>query len=259
MYITDLQHFLDSRGAIRPNKGSARAMAQFQTDVVALATNTNGLAPHAPNCVKCKRRGAGHISPRRRRSLEVPTLRDGRPHLELAGHAVGPARPARATGLIGVQPMGLSSRLLLLTADDVLHRLAEADFARLCQDKRAWHLPVFASQRIRWVSLVVELFDRQPIRVRAPQPWIPGSDDSGRLDVNRMNRQQVARPDAAIAPVLTPKSNDTVIDASSRFAARGGLWKPNADVSARLNAAALSRLSCPRIKLEPWPASPPRA
>jgi ribosomal protein L37AE/L43A len=55
MYITDLKHFLDSRGAIGPNKGPARAMAQFQTDVVAFSTNTAGSALDAPTCFKCRK------------------------------------------------------------------------------------------------------------------------------------------------------------------------------------------------------------
>ena len=55
MYITDLKHFLDSRGAIGPSKGPALAMAQFQTDVVARATDTTDRAPGAPTCFKCKK------------------------------------------------------------------------------------------------------------------------------------------------------------------------------------------------------------
>jgi hypothetical protein len=145
--------------------------------------------------------------------------------------------------------MGLSSRLLLLTADDVPHRLAEADFARLCQDSGVWRLPVFAFHRIRWASLVVELCNRQPIRVVHMSLGFLSFDATGRLDVNRMNREQVARMDAMTAPVLTGKSDDTVIDAASRFAAQGGLWKPDTELSARLLAVALGRLPCPRIKV----------
>jgi hypothetical protein len=153
--------------------------------------------------------------------------------------------------------MGLSSRLLLVTADDGLHRLAATDFVRLCHVDRAWRLPVFARQRLRWASLVVEWFNRQPVRVVHRSLGFLQFDDTGRLDVQRMNQEQVARVDAAIAPVLSPKSNDSVVDATSRFAARGGLWKPNVELSARLNAAALGRLPCPRVKLAPWHGSPP--
>jgi hypothetical protein len=55
MYITDLRHFLDPRGAIVPTKGAARAMAQFQTDLVAHASSAREKAPDAPKCFKCKK------------------------------------------------------------------------------------------------------------------------------------------------------------------------------------------------------------
>jgi ribosomal protein L37AE/L43A len=54
MHITDLKHFLDSQGAISPSKGPARAMAQFQTEVVASATTT-GTASDSPTCFKCRK------------------------------------------------------------------------------------------------------------------------------------------------------------------------------------------------------------
>jgi hypothetical protein len=140
--------------------------------------------------------------------------------------------------------------MLLLAADGAPRRLAEADFSRLCQDDRAWRVPAFAAQRIRWASLVVELFNRQPIRVVHRSLGFLQFDNAGRLEVDRMNRDQVARVDALVTPVPTPRRDDTVINASSRFAARGGLWKPDAELSAMLNAAALGRLPCPRIKLD---------
>src|SRR5690349_8300186 len=55
MYITDLRHFLDASGAIAPVKGAARAMAQFQADVVAHASDGTGQPLGAPNCVKCRK------------------------------------------------------------------------------------------------------------------------------------------------------------------------------------------------------------
>lgn len=55
MYITDLRHFLDATGAIGPTKGPARAMAQFQADVLAHASNATGQPPAAPTCFKCRK------------------------------------------------------------------------------------------------------------------------------------------------------------------------------------------------------------
>src|ERR1700716_1563416 len=55
MYISDLTHFLDKSGAIGPVKGPARAMAQFQVDVVAHASDATSKALPAPRCFKCKK------------------------------------------------------------------------------------------------------------------------------------------------------------------------------------------------------------
>jgi hypothetical protein len=55
MYITDLTHFLDKSGAIGPVKGPARALAQFQVDTVAHASDRTPEALPAPRCFKCKK------------------------------------------------------------------------------------------------------------------------------------------------------------------------------------------------------------
>jgi hypothetical protein len=55
MYVTDLSHFLNKSGAIGPAKGPARAMAQFDVDVVARACDATSKALPAPRCFKCMR------------------------------------------------------------------------------------------------------------------------------------------------------------------------------------------------------------
>jgi hypothetical protein len=55
MYVSDLTHFLDKSDAIGPVKGPARAMAQFQVDVVAHASDATSTASPAPTCFKCKK------------------------------------------------------------------------------------------------------------------------------------------------------------------------------------------------------------
>jgi hypothetical protein len=57
MYIIDLTHYLDDRGAIAPDRGPARKLATFLTDVVAHATDfaRPDDAP-GPLCFKCRKR-----------------------------------------------------------------------------------------------------------------------------------------------------------------------------------------------------------
>ncbi len=58
MYVTDLTHYLDSKGAIAPERGPARKMAEFLTAVVAHASDFDRPydAP-GPLCFKCRQRG----------------------------------------------------------------------------------------------------------------------------------------------------------------------------------------------------------
>ena len=57
MYVIDPTHFLDSKGAIAPERGSARKMADFLTAVVAHASDCDRPddAP-GPVCFKCRKR-----------------------------------------------------------------------------------------------------------------------------------------------------------------------------------------------------------
>jgi Zn ribbon nucleic-acid-binding protein len=54
MYVIDLTHYLDEKGAIAPAKGPARRMADFLTAVVAHASDFDRSdAVPGPSCLKC--------------------------------------------------------------------------------------------------------------------------------------------------------------------------------------------------------------
>jgi hypothetical protein len=61
--------------------------------------------------------------------------------------------------------MGLSSRLFLLDQDDNLYRLPNTKFEQMLRDPISHRIPRFAGARVRMTDVVVELLDRQPIRV----------------------------------------------------------------------------------------------
>ena len=57
MYVIDLLHFLDDKGAIEPPRGAARRLADFAAAVVAHASNFD--RPDdvpGPKCFKCRKR-----------------------------------------------------------------------------------------------------------------------------------------------------------------------------------------------------------
>ena len=55
MYITDARHFLDDKGAIGPQHGPAKVMAEFHANTIAYATDFKVAGVNAPTCFKCKK------------------------------------------------------------------------------------------------------------------------------------------------------------------------------------------------------------
>jgi hypothetical protein len=146
--------------------------------------------------------------------------------------------------------MGLSSKLFLLTADDVMHTLAGTAYMRMLRQEAGARLPDFAGQRVRLASLVVELASMSPLRVVHRTFSIIEIDRDGLLDVARLNAQQIARMDSFLAPVLQqPAPARPVVDATSRFVARGGSWQPDDLLMRRIDAAALGRPPCRRVRV----------
>jgi hypothetical protein len=57
MYVIDLTHYLDSKGAIAPERGPARKMADFLTAVVAHGSDFDRPdSTPGPACFKCRKR-----------------------------------------------------------------------------------------------------------------------------------------------------------------------------------------------------------
>jgi hypothetical protein len=148
------------------------------------------------------------------------------------------------------QQMGWSSRLFLLSSDDALHRLASSTCSRMLRHDARCRLPDFAGQRVRMVGVTVELADRVALGVRHRSFSILEFDVDGRLDVQRLNAQQVSRLDAMLDGKFAQQSSDTtVIDATSYFLARGGSWEPDRQLLRRIEAAALGAFACPRVRV----------
>jgi hypothetical protein len=144
----------------------------------------------------------------------------------------------------------MSSRLFLLGGDDTLHGLAGTAFMRMLRQEGTARLPDFAGQRVRLASLVIELADREPRRVLRTSFSIIDIGTDGLLDVARLNAQQVARVDSLMAGVLgQPGRGAAVVDAATRFIARGGSWQPDHQLQRRIEAAALGRLRCRRVRV----------
>jgi hypothetical protein len=144
--------------------------------------------------------------------------------------------------------MGFAFHTYLITPDDRLARLASTKFGQMVRDPDARRLPQFAGQRVRMVSVVVELAHRAPVRIVRRTCAMLAFDRDGRLDRERFGQQQAALAETALAPVLGgARRHGALVDAASQFVAQGGRWRPTAQLARAIDEAAMGRAFCPRL------------
>ena len=144
--------------------------------------------------------------------------------------------------------MGLASRMFLLDQNDGLYRLPNAKFEHMLRDPTSHRIPRFAGARVRMTDVVVELLDRQPIRVVWTTFSILTFDGEGCFDPSAFDQHQRARAELALAlPIAESSVAATVVDAASRFVAQGSRWAPSRTVAHLIDRAALGRVKCPRL------------
>jgi hypothetical protein len=130
-----------------------------------------------------------------------------------------------------------------------LHGLAKAVFMRMLRREDLARVPDFAGQRVRQPSIVVQVVDGLPWHVVHRTFCVLDITAGGLLDVQRLNNQQIARLDARFEPLNSSKDmSGPVINAASRFVARGGSWEPDKRQWRDIEAAALGKVSCPRVR-----------
>ena len=144
--------------------------------------------------------------------------------------------------------MGFAFHIYLFDADDSLYRLPNIKFDQMLRDSTCHHFPQFAKTRMRMASVAVELVDRRPMRiVRSTFNWL-SFDRHGYLDTHALDRHQRALAEVALSPVLGRDQKATeVVDATDRFIAQGGRWKPSTAVARLIDDAALGRVKCRRL------------
>ena len=144
--------------------------------------------------------------------------------------------------------MGLSNRMFLLYQKDGLYRLPNTRFAQMLLDPSRHAIPRFAGARLRMADMVVELLDRQPIRVVWTTFGILTFDQEGCFEPSAFDAHQRARAELALSPMSTkPDGKTAVIDAATRFVAQGGRWTPPHALARRLEEAALGRVDYVRL------------
>jgi hypothetical protein len=142
-----------------------------------------------------------------------------------------------------------STRTFILGPDDTLYRLASAKLSSMVDDPDSHRLKRFAGQRVRMAEAIVEVRDRAPCAVVRLVYEMLGFDAEGRLDHVTFIRQNAALAELAMDRVI-PRSvgkETAVIDAGSRFVARGGSWKPSVALEREILRTALDETPCKRL------------
>jgi hypothetical protein len=145
--------------------------------------------------------------------------------------------------------MTYSPRTFILGPDDTIYRLASAKFSRMVDDPESHRLERFAGQRVRMAEAIVEVRDRAPYAVVRLIYEMLGFDAEGRLDRATFIRQNAALAELAVSRVIPrPEAKETaVVEAGSRFVARGGSWKPTPAQEREILRAALEETPCKRL------------
>mgnify|MGYP003573103151 FL=1 len=145
--------------------------------------------------------------------------------------------------------MTYSPRTFILGPDDTLYRLASAKFSRMVDDPESHRLERFAGQRVRMAEAIVEVRDRAPVAVVRLIYEMLGFDAEGRLDRATFVRQNAALAELAMSHVIPrlEAEETAVVDAGSRFVARGGRWQPSRSLEQEILRAALGELKCERL------------
>ena len=163
--------------------------------------------------------------------------------------ATGAVRYERTLGLIKKVTVSYSTRIYILAPDDTLYRLASATFSRMVDDPTSLRLERFAGQRVRMAEVIVEVRDRAPYAVVRLVYEMLGFDAEGRLDRDTFIRRNAALAELAINSVIPRmvESENALVDAGSRFVARGGTWHPFAALEREILRAALDETPCKRL------------
>jgi len=142
-----------------------------------------------------------------------------------------------------------STRTFILGPDDTLYRLASAKFSRMLDDPQSHPLERFAGQRVRMAEAIVKVRDRTPVAVVRLIYEMLGFDTQGRLDHAAFMRQNAALAELAMSGVIPrlEAEETAVVDAASRFVARGGSWQPTPAQERAILRAALDETACKRL------------
>lgn len=147
--------------------------------------------------------------------------------------------------------MGHVIRDFFIDQNDDLYRLPNKTFQQMLRKSSSYRIPRFAAARVRKAAIIVELLDRQPVRIIWRTFSILTFDDKGSLDSATFDRYERAIAEVVLNPVLRSRLPSdvppTLVNAANRFVVQGGRWLPSMTLMRRIDDAALGQVKCPRL------------
>ena len=144
--------------------------------------------------------------------------------------------------------MGLRCQRYLVGTDDTLYRMANAAYDRMLHDPDQHWIMLFAGQRVRTAEVIIEFMASTPVRLVRLAYSMLVFDANGSINSNAHLMQQAARVGLALSPVMGNRAHtDSLIDATERFVAGGGSWKPSKNLARAIEDAALGNRKCLRL------------
>jgi hypothetical protein len=137
-------------------------------------------------------------------------------------------------------------RHFLLDSEGTLYRLPSATLDRMRDNPTRHRLARFAGQRVRSAEVVVEMMNGRPLVVLRSVFNVLTFESDGTLVSPLRDRHVRARAELALT-LASPDPRASVAEASTRFVARGGQWKPPPALVRRIEHTALGRLKCARL------------
>ncbi len=129
--------------------------------------------------------------------------------------------------------MGTGLRVFLVNDDDSLKRLSVAKFERLFQHNPEECLPQYAGKRVRYVLVIVDLVNREPVEIIGIQYAILTFDSEGKIDAAELEKEM--RLGVNMVPIGTSEDiSRKVVDVEHRFLQKRYenryLWKPTPEI-----------------------------
>ena len=138
--------------------------------------------------------------------------------------------------------MGLSLRIFLVNDDDSLKRLPLAKYQRMLRHKSRDCLPDYADKRVRYVMVVLDLLDREPVEILRIDYAFLKFDSKGRIDQSeKKNEARLAME--SLSAIGQEQESEHLVDARHLFARKRYSdrykWEPSLELEEKIIGAVL--------------------